>query len=430
MSDGYHSATLPAELWLKIIFYLSTHDLFRLRTLNASFWRAAWRQKFRRLCLTPTELPPNRWYERWPSWTRVFMFREIFYTYSRPEVKQVLTSLTLCANIETLIWKWRRDFLWLRIPLIILCIPFTWNDTFGSSWVATRSRLPRIPQAIDPLSYWTHSYFPARIVSFVQSLTHVTSLELSFLPEPETPGFGTWRYKLPWEHPQPSYFCEVLKCLAPKLLQLSLRNWPRGEDDFTEAVQLPHLKTFIWNSCKGKPLSCLHTLRESLRDSKQLEELCVAFYLRDDLITETGVLPIHVEELLYPHLRKFNMVWGVRATLIPPDIRQFLHLYQDNIQTTVLHIFQRWFHPDPPTSDEDVLSLFNPSKLHALRVSVVPGHRYERFRSALMASTTLRRLSLVLPELPSSDNAFAFLPNLSFLTLEFQDKFWWDDEPL
>ncbi|KAH8797125.1 hypothetical protein DL96DRAFT_1642681 [Flagelloscypha sp. PMI_526] len=60
---------------------------------------------------------------------------------------------------------------------------------------------------------------------------------------------------------------------------------------------------------------------------------------------------------------------------------------------------------------------------------MVPTHRYEQLRSALMASTTLRTLNLVLNGIPSSDNAFAFLPNLRSLKLEFQDNFWWD-EPL
>ncbi|KAH8826530.1 hypothetical protein DL96DRAFT_1681570 [Flagelloscypha sp. PMI_526] len=426
MSDDYLSATLPPELWLKIIFYLSTPDLYRLRTLNASFWRAAWRQKFRQLRLTPTELPPNRWYEKWPSWTRVFMFREIFYKYSQPEVNQALTSLTLSASIETLIWKWRRDFPWLKIPLIILCLPFICAGRISFDNLSHLSL--GLPASIDPLSHWSHSYFPAQIVSFAQSLTHITTLELSFLSEPE-PGFGTWHYKLPWPHPQPSYFCEVLKCLAPNLLRLSLRNWPRDEEDFTEIVHFPLLKKFIWNPHNWRPLRCLRTLRESLRRSDKLEEIGVSFHLHDETITEDGVLRFYVEELLYPHLRKFTMIWWVRATLIPPDVRQFLDIYRDTIQTTVLNIFQRWSQPDLPTSDEDILSLLSPSKLRSLRVNVLPGHRYERFRSALMASTTLRNLSLVLTEIPNSDNAFAFLPNLSFLKLQFQGLFKWD-EPL
>ncbi|KAH8826513.1 hypothetical protein DL96DRAFT_1285159 [Flagelloscypha sp. PMI_526] len=354
------------------------------------------------------------------------MFRYIFHKYSRPEVNETLNSLTLSANIETLIWEWRRDFPWLRIHLIILCLPFTWNDRFGCGWVVARSRLPSIPHVFDPLSYWSQYLFPTQIISFVQSLTHITTLELAFLPET---GVGTWHYKLPGEHLQPSYFCEVLKCLAPKLLRLSLRNWPRGEEDFTEAVQFPELKTYIWNPCKWKPLSCLHTLRESLRGSNKLEEIGVAFYLHDKAITEAGVLPIYVEELLYPHLHKLGIIWWARATLIPTDVRQFLYLYQDTIQRTLLNVFQRSAQPGLPTSGEDVLSLLNPSKLRSICVDFVPEHRYERFRSAMMASTTLHELSLALDGISSSDNAFAFLPNLSFLKLEFQNNFWWG-EPL
>ncbi|KAH8797124.1 hypothetical protein DL96DRAFT_1825455 [Flagelloscypha sp. PMI_526] len=367
MSDDYLSPTLPPELWLQTIFYLSTPDLYRLRALNASFWRAAWRQKFRQLRLTPTELPPNRWYEKWPSWTRVFMFRDIFHKYSQPEVNQTLTSLTLSANIETVIWKWRRDFPWLKVPLIILCLPFIWA---GRITLDNLSDLNvGLPASIDPLSYWSHYYFPKQIISFAQSLTRITALELSFLPNP-LPRDETWRYKLPWPHPQPSYFCEVLKCLAPNLLQLTLQHWPHAEGDFTEAIQFPRLKRFIWCPHEWYPWSCLHTLKESLPGSERLEEIDLRYYLQSyDSSTEAGVLPVDIKKFLYPHLRKFKIDWCVFSTHVPQDVRKFVSLYRDTIQVADLHIFQRAYHPYRSIADEDILSLLKPSNLLSLCAS-------------------------------------------------------------
>ncbi|KAH8826527.1 hypothetical protein DL96DRAFT_1556968 [Flagelloscypha sp. PMI_526] len=429
MSDDYLSATLPPEIWLKIVFYLSTPDLYRLKTLNSSFWRAAWCEKYRQLHLTPKGFPVNRWYEKWPSWTRFFMFQEIFHKYSQPEVNQILTSLTLSANIETLIWEWRRDLLWLRVLPVIFHALFNWNSNPFPGWDVVYSTIPGIPRPLDLLSYWSQYYFPTQIVSFARSLNHVTTLELTSPSDmPMEKAFGTWRYKLPKPHSQPSYFCEVLKCLAPNLLQLSLRSWPRGEGDFTEAILFPQLKKFVWNPHQWTPLpmSGLCTLRDSLRESKDLEELDVAFYLHDANIPAAGVLPIYVDRFLYPHFRKFGMVWQASVTSVTPDFRKFMSLYRDTIQIAILNAFQGHFPLDISPFDEDVLSLFNPSKLLSLQVSIIPAYRYEQLRSALMASTTLRSLSLFLQEPPSCDNPFAFLPSLTSLKLEIETNFMWD----
>ncbi|KAH8826529.1 hypothetical protein DL96DRAFT_1608226 [Flagelloscypha sp. PMI_526] len=104
-----------------------------------------------------------------------------------------------------------------------------------------------------------------------------------------------------------------------------------------------------------------------------------------------------------------------------------MHLYQDVIQSTVIHLGHSQHQLS--TFDEDILSLVKPSKLLSLRVEILEADRYERFRFALMASATLQSLSLVLYELPSPDNSFAFLPNLLFFQLQIEEKFWLN-EPL
>ncbi|KAH8826514.1 hypothetical protein DL96DRAFT_1806387 [Flagelloscypha sp. PMI_526] len=355
------------------------------------------------------------------------MFRYIFHKYSQPEVNQTLTSLTLSANIETVIWKWRRDCPWLKVSLIILCLPFIWAGRITPDNLSDLNI--GLPPSVDPLSYWSHYYFPKQIVSFAQSLTRITALELSFPPNP-MPLYETWRYKLPWPHPQPSYFCEVLKCLAPNLLQLTLQNWPRAEGDFTEAIQFPRLTRFIWCPHESYPWSCLGTLKESLRGSEKLEEIDLRYYLQSyDSSTEAGVLPVNIKEFLYPHLRKFNIYWYVFSTPVPQDARKFVSLYRDTIQVADLGIFQRAYHPYRSIADEDILSLLKPSNLLSLSASRIQEYRYEQFRSALMPFTALQSLSLILQDLPSGENPFVFLPNLASLRLRIEVGFWWD-EPL
>ncbi|KAH8834893.1 hypothetical protein DL96DRAFT_1572175 [Flagelloscypha sp. PMI_526] len=361
---------LPPELWLEVITYLSPDDVHRLRTFNESFRKASLIQKYGELCLDPKFVHRRNW----PAWTRaIFLTRNA----SSAVAAGHLTSLSISANIEHLVWSWKPSPL---TPIGLICLPL-------SAWKATTGKAD-LPHMFSPAWYWTLT-FPKQLMSLVKASPNIVHLELSFAYKPTTPNSCR-------------YFFEMLKYLAPRLESLTCRGWPRPYCFLL-------LRKLKWcNLDRRDRVTLLPTVRDCFKESLFLESLHLDYFWIDcKQNNRTAFLPVPaIADSVFPQLRHFRVA-NFQPLYEPPpsDLATFLSLHSRSLQKVELCI-PYWTMTKNPLKKSTEYS-------HLMVTVRLNSKIYNLFRETFNGCSSLTKLSLTLIDgHPYSSPEFPFLPAL------------------
>ncbi|KAH8827218.1 hypothetical protein DL96DRAFT_1710357 [Flagelloscypha sp. PMI_526] len=309
---------LPSELWLEVIQYLPNDVLFRLRSLNSTFWNVSWARKYECLDLTSELYQEDK--DLIPRALRLVRFTRLLPIYQNPQVSKHVKTLRLARHVEHGIWDWNANTVrltFIPVLLVVKGIKLAWRQ----------SKMP----SVNPNHYWAQ-HIALQITDTICGLPNLQKLYLVEL-NADVRHFTKVRGRFP---SQCVYMSQALLRMGPTLVHLVL-DGPKTPQDIPSDLELPSLTKFE-AQFGGKHLeaSWIPILKKVLCQSNALSAVSLT-YDKPSSLTVFG-LPLLCEGLRFPSLRSFKLSTSLNDNLCSlmspsphPETQEFLLTYSSRL---------------------------------------------------------------------------------------------------